>query len=48
MQEKVPRTVNTPTSMAVKQWGAVHGSKGSIASRVKKQKEKKSYINNSI
>jgi hypothetical protein len=30
------------------QWRAVHGSKGSIASVVKKQKEKNSYINNSI
>jgi hypothetical protein len=31
-----------------KQWRAVHGSKGSIASVVKKRKEKNSYINNSI
>jgi hypothetical protein len=30
------------------QWRAVHGSKGSIASVVKKRKEKNSYINNSI
>jgi hypothetical protein len=30
------------------QWCAVHGSKGSIASVVKKRKEKNSYINNSI
>jgi hypothetical protein len=28
------------------QWRAVHGSKGSIASVVKKRKEKNSYINN--
>jgi hypothetical protein len=28
--------------------GAVHGSKGSIASVVKKRKEKNLYINNSI
>jgi hypothetical protein len=30
------------------QWRAVHGSKGSIASVVKKREEKNSYINNSI
>jgi hypothetical protein len=30
------------------QWRAVHGSKGSIASVVKRRKEKNSYINNSI
>jgi hypothetical protein len=34
--------------MSQDQWRAVHGSKGSIASVVKKRKEKNSYINNSI
>jgi hypothetical protein len=34
--------------LCLSQWRAVHGSKGSIASIVKKRKEKNSYINNSI
>jgi hypothetical protein len=36
------------TFLYLHQWRAVHGSKGSNASLVKKRKEKKSYINNSI
>jgi hypothetical protein len=32
--------------MGIEQWRAVHGSKGSIASVVKKRKEKNAYINN--
>jgi hypothetical protein len=34
--------------IALMQWRAVNGSKGSIASLVKRRKEKNSYINNSI
>jgi hypothetical protein len=37
-----------PHNIPCDQWRAVHGSKGSIASIVKKRKENNSYINNSI
>jgi hypothetical protein len=42
------RDYNLHFTITHTQWRAVHGSKGSIASVVKKRKEKKSYINNSI
>jgi hypothetical protein len=40
--------IDYPLITMYNQWRAVYGSKGSIASIVKKQKEKNSYINNSI
>jgi hypothetical protein len=43
-----PFHLDLRTDKTQAQWRGVHGSEGSIASIVKKRKEKNAYINNSI